>query len=76
MHFQQQRHVQDCMSKMKSKHASMASDPAQHLTNFVKRTKKRTFEKEASLENKQFVWALVLSTISCDMFEQLRCLTN
>ena len=60
------------MSKVGTKHAAIASDPVQYLTNFGERT--TLSEQDIQLAEKYLVrcWVGPRSTTRCDTFDQLR----
>ena len=62
----------DCMSKVGTKHAAMACDPVQYLTNF--RETDTLLEQDAALAEKYLVrvWAGAKSTTTAVTFDQLR----
>jgi hypothetical protein len=62
----------DCMSKVGSKHAAMACDPVQYLTNFGETD--TLLEQDILLAEKYLVhvWAGARSTTTCETFDQLR----
>jgi hypothetical protein len=62
----------DCMSKVGTKHAAMACDPVQYLTNFGE--KEILLEQDAALAEKYLVrvWAGARSSTTTETFDQLR----
>jgi hypothetical protein len=62
----------DCMSKVGTKHAAMACDPVQYLTNFGETD--ILLDQDAALAEKYLVrvWAGARSTTAAETFDQLR----
>lgn len=62
----------DCMSKMGTKHVSMARDPVKYLNNFGETD--TLLEQDTELAKKCLVrvWAGARSTTTCEMFDQFR----
>ncbi len=62
----------DCMSKVGSKHAAIACDPVQYLTNFGETD--MLLEQDEALAEKYLVrvWAGARSNTTCETFDQLR----
>ena len=62
----------DCMSKVGSKHAAMACDPVNYMTNF--RETDKLLEQYSKLAYKYLirVWAGARSTTTCETFDQFR----
>jgi hypothetical protein len=62
----------DCMSKVGSKHAAMACDPVQYLTNFGETD--TLLDQDAAQAEKYLVrvWAEVRSTTTSETFDQLK----
>ena len=62
----------DCMSKVGTKHAAMASDPVEYLTNFGNAD--TLTEQDTALAEKYLVrvWAGARSSTTSDTFDELR----
>lgn len=62
----------DCMSKMGTKHVSMARDPVKYLNNFGETD--TLLEQDTELAKKCLVriWAGARSTTTCETFDQFR----